>query len=495
MTDRRLTRQLLAKPLQRCLLFWLALVLSGCAFDSAPATPTRIPATPTPIPTPTPLTQHRVPFLPETTRQIPAPNSGINPALRSVGQLLYIGTLRGQTGIIGVNADGRDRRLVAEGNYNSVLWSPDGQRFAAGEARDNGPSQVDLYSFSGRELRRFTIAGYLRELTWSPDSSRVAVVTVEARYGTNDRPRSATNYATWLLDEAGAVEIALGEQTYPGPWSSRGRLALSVRRDSDADNWQEIWTVDTRGGDARKLAIENALPVGWSNDGTTLYVAGSPQPFRDPSGQRISAPTNLLALDIRSGAQRSVVDAAGLGALLAPDAGTSTQDAAPRFIRAWLVSPTGNRIALWVTQQPTDLIRQAGREVWHLIVVDDSGRILWQDDATTIAYPTFSAWSPGGLRFAYAYERPDEGSGRAAAGVRVVNVETAGVSTLLTVQGTSNIELRWSPDGRWLALARSRRLDIVPIATPAEGWVLASDGRSPSWRPNPRLNGEPRLEV
>ncbi|MDP9375657.1 MAG: hypothetical protein M3Q65_25055 [Chloroflexota bacterium] len=172
----------------------LALLLAGCLYESAPGTPRPPTPTPTPRPTPTPTpaplriaypTAAPTPTPSPTPIPTPTPTPSPTPVaeLRGAGQLLYIGAL-GRAGIVSVNADGSDRRLLIEGEYTSIAWSPDGRRFAAVSIPPSSfpqpqssrrPSQVDLYTAEGWLIRRFTGDGHVViGPVWSADSRRVA---------------------------------------------------------------------------------------------------------------------------------------------------------------------------------------------------------------------------------------------------------------------------------------------------------------------------------
>ncbi len=352
-------------------------------------------------------------------------------------------------------------------------------------ARGNGPSQVDLYTASGRLLRNTTFAGQTGGFAWAPDSRRLALATHDPPGpGSGSGPGQLLVITTWLLDEGGATEIPLGRQTYPASWSARGRLALSVYQDSDGDGKPSegdesgIGTVDATGGDARKLTTDTSNPLGWSADGATLYTLGDLQPVDTSSGRSSAAPTSLLAIDADSGARRTAATVADLSARAAPDG----QPAPRRWVIWGLAAPSGERIALWLTDVSAFSSGSQGRgDSSLMVIVDGTGRVIWQDRAQP--YPGGGAWSPDGTRFVYPFSGPGGGAGGATSGLRLVNVETGEASLLAESFAIGEVAVRWSPDGRWLALAWSNKLEIVSGTGSADAWPLATGGRSPSWRP------------
>lgn len=489
-------------------LLLLALALSGCLFESAPPQPTPVPPTPTPVPTPTPIAQQRIAFptatpAPTSTPQpTPTPNYPTIRALNGAGQLLYIGEVRQGSGGVAVNADGGDLRLLVEGPFDFVEWAPDGQRFVAmGRTRNNltGDVQTNLAIFDadGRLRKDFSLAGHWLYSAWAPDARRLAVTVV---FEGSRRP-TAPDTATWIVSEGGAVEVQAGQGAASNPWSSRGRLAVTSRGDMDGDgavteqDRPGLWTVDATGGDARLVAREAVHPIGWSADGATLFAIGE---FKSISREtpQYTPPTALLAFDLDSGGRRTVFSTASLPPELPPPV-TPTTGATPgagapapidrpatgELVGA-AVAPAGNRIALWLATLKGD---RGGDHTWRLIVIDERGRPLWQAPESIAPGVRQLTWAPDGARLAYAYQ---ESGARGGSGVvlHIIAIDGGGgIATSLPMPATNRpiegIDMAWSPDGRWLALAYPGHLDIVAGAPPSRAWQITHEGRSPTWRP------------
>lgn len=471
----------------------LALALSGCLFALPPAVPTAVPPTPTPVPTPTPSVQQRVAFPTPTAaptataRPTSAPTATPIGELAGAGELLYIGTVGGKAGIVAVNTDGTRRRLLVEGRYQAVKWAPDGRRFFALTARSDTQTNVILFNTDGHLLKRFSLAGNIINSAWAPDSRHVAVTVYIQPSSDGSLPAGA---ATWILTEAGAVEVQAGQYTPANPWSSRGRLTITA---SSERGWLGLWTVDATGNDARLVTREPVSPTGWSADGGTLFALGELKPAVTRRGIS-SGFTALVAFDLDTGVQRTIITTAGLPLPSLPDApnaqptptpepGATAQDVEPalrRFLQG-AVSPLGDRIALWVSLP----VRPRGNgptEPWHLVVVTDDGRLVWQAPEVASTFRVTADWAPDGSRLAHTYGQPSRG-GAWRTDLRVTGIDSdEGITTVArTVDGP--LEAAWAPDGRWLALAYPGHLDVVSGALPARAWQLDGGGTSPAWRP------------
>lgn len=485
-------RRRFARSARLAPLLALALALSGCLFNSTPATPTPVPPTPTPLPTATPTEQQRVAFptapaVPTSTAiPAPAPSPTPIPELRDAGQLLYIGVLDGKPGVIAVNADGSGRRLLVEGLYDELAWSPDGRRFAASGTQGNGPSRVGLYTAEGRPLRGVTFEGRAGQIIWSPDSRQVALQTfIQGPYGPNGSPSGLGSATAWLLREDGAREIALDGQANPLSWSPGGRLALWIYRDSDGDrryseaDEQGIWTVDVEGGDTRQLFGNHAHPLGWSADGATLYVGGDFQPYDAGGAQTYTGPTSLLALDAATGDRRVIATIEGVVAQVVPDG----QRERYRWMGGAELAPGGGLFALWLGI-PQAAYSDANPPRWLLVVIDPNGRVVWRDEPPIGGM--YGAWSPDGARLVYPFARRNGAGFVSSSGLHVANVRTGETFELGGEYGQDYAALHWSPDGRWLAIEQFGRVEIVATGAPARSWILARDGRSLAWRPATR---------
>ncbi|HEX5502398.1 MAG TPA: hypothetical protein VFW96_07220 [Thermomicrobiales bacterium] len=485
------SRRALALP---ALALTLALALTGYFLARRPAArhvaPTPAPTVATaPTPLPTPATPPG-PVAYVTPTALPRPSAEATPApapppdLRDAGELLYVGALDGQAGIIAVRADGGDRRLIVPGPYQAIFWSPDGRRFVAPDQAD-GRNRLTLFDAGGAQSAQFVFpAGPWQPPTWSRDSRTVAYAGFAASVpGAPDRAR----FVAWLVSDAGAVPVSLGASNWPWQWSTTGRLALTVSVGTDTDGDAavpgpgQLWTVDETGHDARLLADGAYLPVGWSLDGATLYALGDvpPAPSTAQPAPRL---TTLLAIDASTGRQRPLVAARDLAARV----GLATPAGAPFWFDAATLAPTGDRFALeLVTPGPDGTVERA------LVVLgpDAAARRAYDERAPAGAPPLVPAWSPDGGRLAWK-----TWNGAVSTGVRVYDLAGGGLFAVgeptyfgppdwYSAEDTERTGPQWSPDGRWIAFSRLGRLSIAAATPPPTRWTLAAGGLWPAWRP------------
>lgn len=433
-----------------------------------PASP---PPTATVAPTPTPTVTPR----PTPTATTPPP-----PELRGAGSLLYLGTLGGRKGIVATEADGSNRRLIAEGTYLDLSWAPDGRRFAALLAlgdlavANRLPDVLDLFTADGQRVRRFDFgsSGWIvQPARWSPDSVHVAATAIGEQPGSTI-PR--TTIAAWILDESGAVAISRGHETWAEGWSPAGELLLrtsdpGVPTPTVQNRREALWLADAT-GDARKLLDGGYRPLGWSPDGTLLYALGDLRSIFDADrGINESGWLSLVAIERASGAHRVVASADGA------TPGGRTEPPTHWFRERGSVSPGGDRIATWVSALPPEQGMPTARPP-SLLVFNASGALLWSDQAPARPLLPSPGWSPDGWQLAYV---------GASGTVTVATFGTAPVTA--RALGTADPDrgaLQWSPDGRWLAFNRTGRgLILADSNAPSLEWVLDDGGSTPRWRP------------
>lgn len=472
-----------ARPRARIARLLLSLVLApalaGCLLDPVAPTPPPPTPRPTPSPTPTPTAQARVVY--PTAVPTPTPTPTPVAELRGAGQLLYTGALGGRTGIIVADADGGARRLVVEGRYQQVAWSPDGRRFAATSATGETPvaTRVELFDAGAVDgppvapLQRADF-GRVYGLSWSPDSRHVAVTGVPA----GDRARELV---TWTVDETAVIEHSLGRNTDFRGWSPDGHLVLAVATERDNSS---LWLAGPDGRGRQRLAEGRYAPLAWTPDGGTVYALGRFQP--PPAGQSNGPAglTALVALDTGTGAERTIATVADIAAQL------DAREAPPRWFMHTVVAPpagaraapAGDRFALELRTERTGT-PPTGQEVRYLVVLDTGGRLLAAEQTPPLgpgAPIGAIAWSPSGDQLAYGYGDRD-GQGE----VRVIAPRAGGPagSRAALAQRTLVFDLQWSPDGRWLAATTGGGLVLAAAEPPACSWLLAGNGFSGSWRP------------
>jgi hypothetical protein len=187
-----------------------------------------------------------------------------------------------------VDADGRNRALLAFGPVASPDWSPDGRSLTF--ERFGLIHRIDADGTDERRLARG------RSPAWSPGGRRIAFVSdrggtddlfavratggglvqLTSGLGSETDPSWAPNgrRLAYVTDEAGAPEVALLEiasrktapltndrATAAGPgWSPDGRRIAYV---SDRDGLDAVWSVAASGGAPRRVALGPAERPRW----------------------------------------------------------------------------------------------------------------------------------------------------------------------------------------------------------------------------------------
>ena len=484
----------------------LILALGGClpGLPSGPratATPRPTP-TATPTATPTPLriafptsapqrpgaTRTAIPAVTatatatptETPRPTPTATPLPPPELRDAGELLYLGTLDGRRGIVASAADGRDRRLIAEGVYTEIAWAPDGRRFAASVALGERavpnriPDALDLFTADGQRLRRFDfglLGRVFEPIFWSPDSGRVAVTA----YG--EQPGATIDRAIiggWILDEVAAVPVAPGRESWVEGWSPDGQLLLrgsSPGRPTPTpqNRVETLWLADGTGGNLRVLAEGAHRALGWSPDGATLYALGDIKSVLivDRNVNEVGW-LSVVAIDRVSGTRRIVAVAGAV-------AGGSIEPPSHWFQESGSVAPDGGRIAVWSAPLPLEQGTPGPRSASLRVYLPD-GALIWTEGAPERPILPAPVWSPEGRRVAYA----SAGRTLKIVGFGRIPPDTRVLSAVDAERGAA----QWSPDGRWIAFSRpGQGLIIARSDAYTIDWVLDERGSGPRWRP------------
>jgi dipeptidyl aminopeptidase/acylaminoacyl peptidase len=114
----------------------------------------------------------------------------------------------------------------------------------------------------------------LSEPNLSPDGKQVAFVINRADWKAN---RRIGHIFRINADGTGQVQLTFGERGESSPrWSPDGRaIAFLARRDADPGN--QIYLLQSEGGEARKLTSHatTVSNITWAPDGTTLYFTAS----------------------------------------------------------------------------------------------------------------------------------------------------------------------------------------------------------------------------
>jgi dipeptidyl aminopeptidase/acylaminoacyl peptidase len=202
---------------------------------------------------------------------------------------------------------------TAPQSSNSPRWSPDGKTIAflsarpvPGEAGDP-KTQVWLLPLGGGEPRRLTsLLNGVSSFLWSPDGSKIVVVSRTGPSDTAKSPSDVRHYAhanykfndtgwfddkkthLWVVDAAAgrALQITSGEDWNDSDpqWSPDGkRIAFVSNRTGrafDEDRNTDVFVIDAAGGALTKISdhAEGDTSPRWSPDGQTIaFLSAVPE--------------------------------------------------------------------------------------------------------------------------------------------------------------------------------------------------------------------------
>ncbi|WP_458207409.1 S9 family peptidase [Haladaptatus sp. NG-SE-30] len=254
---------------------------------------------------------------------------------------------------------------ISEGVDSSPRWSPSGDRLAFVSTRgaDDDRPQLWVLPTSGGEGRQVTdVAGGVSQLTWSPDGTKIAFVQ-QSTEDDRDEERDI------LLD---------GEEYEPEPPDPRviDRKVYRAGRQYFDGKRSHVYLVDLADDDSAERLTDGDFDfVGpeWG-DATTLYYGARRE--GDPDD---NITVDIVAYDIESGEEESVVQTTGWGASIA-----ATED---------------GRIAYLYTPEEKATLRQTeikvlDRESGETVTLTESlDRTLsigpqWDDDEQTVYFGT-----------------------------------------------------------------------------------------------------------
>jgi eukaryotic-like serine/threonine-protein kinase len=452
-----------------------------------------------------------------------------DPAISPDGKMLvYIAEAEGRIDLFVRRVAGGERIRLTDDNAeeSSPDFSPDGERIVyTGLGSEVGsPGIWIIPTLGGQAVHVMENAS---DATWSPDGQRLAFIL--------NRPGEGEILAISGADGTNLSRITKSDGTYPflrsPAWSPDGRNLVVIR--SSGGSAGELWLVPLSGGPPRRLSNDPPgvfchSPVFAPNGISVVHVSNrsgatnlwmlpldNGQPFRLTSGPgpdtkpSIARNGSIAFLNARS---RSAMVVHNLASRQTRELCTHSS-----YIWAPAFSPSGLELAYSRAEQDGS---------WHIWIIPVQGGTQRQltfgalpeiyprftPDGASVLYNTWSAgpdriWQvprTGGPPVALTPVRDDDDQyadvspdGQWLAFARTENKITriyiskisGGEERRLT--DSSSTLPRWSPDGNWIAFGESRGLDgIFLIKADGTGRRrLSETGGWPVWWPSGKLLG------
>ena len=374
---------------------------------------------------------------------------------------------------------GHVRLTEDEAREEGPKFSPDGEQIAFTRSRpDAALPEICLVPSLGGEVVPI-VAGAL-DATWSPDGARLAFVLV--------RPGEPSTLATAAADGTDLRPLLTGDGIYPflrnPAWSPDGKQ-IAVQR-SAGGVASEIWLVPAAGGPPRRV----------SNDPAEVFSHG---PVFTPDGRGIvhssnrAGATNLWVMPVDGSPPVQLTSGPGPDESPSVARGGSVAFVNPRSRLALVVHNLTTRATRELLTHSSFIWAPAfspdGREIafsraevdgsWHIWMVPVAGgraRRLTSGAQGEI-YPRFS---PDGASVLYSTWSHPRRIGRVPRG--------GGPVSFLTNAGEDAGYGDLSPDGRWLAFARTKegatRIYVAPTEGSEAGLLTDSPSTLPRWSPN-----------
>jgi dipeptidyl aminopeptidase/acylaminoacyl peptidase len=279
-----------------------------------------------------------------------------------------------------INTDGENHRPLSDRAGSSARFSPDGSRIAFISPTSEGAEVYMHWLADNRTARITQLPENPGNLTWSPDSTRLAFTMFTAK---SPEP---------MIKPLKAPEGA--------KWGPKFNVYESVQYRADGQGYlrqgfTHVYVIAADGGAARQVTsgdYHHAGGISWAVDGLSLYVSAN----RNPDWELEVQDSNIFQVDLVSGAIKQITDRYG-------------PDSQPR------VSPNGRYLAYLgyddkyrgyenaqlyfrdlLTEETQSLTATLDRSVSNPVWRDDSRAIYVQFDDQGIG--KVSAVSLGGLR-------------------------------------------------------------------------------------------------
>lgn len=355
-----------------------------------------------------------------------------------------------EAGVYLIRPDGTDLRHLTPGEegFYTFSWSPDGSRIAVVTSACNAPrvSVIDVDGGGAVEVAAFDGSAGGQEwivwgLEWSPDGRQLAV---PAR-----RYQEGEPYHTFLVNADGSSEPVELFEGFPLGWSPDGEtLAFSAR--SEEGETLNIFDMATHTATAIDEGRKLTSFASWSPDGQRMaYGMWQPDATHDA----------LVVID-RDGENRRVVAERGSHPQWSPDGkyvafstggvgigwdiAVAPADGSQEYVRlvpgrTFRWSPRGDAILAWNVGPHLRLVSLATHEAHDLA-----------DDIRPVRPGSGLSFSPDGeqLTFIGSDPYPQEEAYNA---LYVMNTDGTGVQKLARPSRAIGWGVEWSPDGRYIA--------------------------------------------
>ncbi len=384
----------------------------------------------------------------------------------------------------------------------SPSLSPDGRSIAYFTQPADGKRMLSIRAVGSENSQTIPGTEDIREVLWSPDSRRVAIVA--------EGVLKIIDLATGSSRQLGTVGAIRG-----GSWNGDGTILLGRMSDNVIVRMSDPGgtTTPVTKLDAGRKEILHGLPVFLPDGRHFLYVAAGGKP--EDSGIFLAsldssdAPVRVIQLQpnrfngmayVASGyliytnegkviAQRTDPSGHPQGAsiVVADNVDTTFTVSNTGLLLYHKATPTAGKQLLWFTREgrqvgqvgpvenygnvdispkgdraAVDMFKNNNRDVW---VVDLQRSVAQPVTSDSAALDWTASWSPDGSRLAFASTRI------ANDGVTKIYEKSstgAGGETIQPSGDVSSIPVHWSPDGKYIVFSRLRQAGTLSYDT----WLL-----------------------
>jgi TolB protein len=206
------------------------------------------------------------------TRITRSPGHEFDPSWSPDGtQIAFRFERRGEPEIWVMNADGGDRRRLAEGL--SPAWSPDGSLIAFA-----GRAGLSVIRPDGTGLRVLPHTEGGEYPSWSPDGTRIA-------FNSN----LTGDHVMYIAQADGTKVVDLSRigEGWQVDWSPDGRSILFTSHRDHPDNYTDVYVMRPDGSAVRRLTHDRAYTPAWSPDGDHIVFSAPGLSIMDSDGSHV----------------------------------------------------------------------------------------------------------------------------------------------------------------------------------------------------------------